>query len=199
VRLKLRWRRSDSFIDFAISDYFAEAPEEIVNMLAETIFTRIYDGNIDYPEGFCDWLTGPEFIALNRDRFLGRCKVLPAYREKHHSLQRAYEDLLDKRLIDEIPGLVLRWTDAEDAQPKGRSSALMRAVVMPTYMDTDTISDEAFEFNLFRLLLTVVSRFGEDPMINKMEIDRRISEYPESGRLAFEIENNIPVNVCGGF
>lgn len=199
TELKVRWRRSDSFIDFAISDYFSEAPEGIVEMLAETLFERIYQGMGDYPEEFCEWVTSDGFIEMNRGKYLERCGALDGYVEEHHSLRKAYEDLVDIGYIDEIPGLVLRWTDSPVAQPKGMSSVLMRSVIMPTYMDTDAISEDAFEFNLYRLLLNVVAKFGEDPAVNKMRIDRKIAEYPDCGRLTIEIENSIPIAVYGGF
>ena len=197
--LKVRWMRCAHQIEFTVTDYLSQAPEEIVEELAKTLLTRIYIGSDEtYSDAFADWVTSEEFVRLNRDTYLERCKVLSSdFESKHHDLQETYENLVSKGLIEEIPGLSLKWTDNRSIEPLGVSSVLMRSIVVPTYMDNENIPDDLFEFNLFRLLTNIEMDFKIDPMERKMLTEEKIASYPDSRRLMDSIEDHRNLAECG--
>ena len=197
--LKVRWQRCAREIGFTVTDYLKEAPEEIVADLARTLLTKIYmEPDESYSDAFVDWITSDEFVRMNRATYLERCSVLSEdFESRHHSLQKAYEDLVSKGLVKEIPGLSLRWTDKRGIEPLGVSSVLMRSVIMPTYMDNDKVPDDVFEFNLFRLLTNIEMDFKIQPLERRMLTEQKMSSYPESERLQGAIEKHKNLASCG--
>lgn len=181
--LKIRWVRCIRRIEFMVTDYLKEAPEDAVKDLAETMFAKIYeDPDTMYSDRFSDWLVSDQFVELNRESYLQRCNVLSKdFRSMFHNLQGTYENLKERGLVRDIPNLSLRWTDDRGVEPMGFSSALMRSVIIPTYMDCKDVPDDVFEYNLFRLLINVEADFKENPMDRKRHCEHRIETYPDAG------------------
>ena len=197
--LKARWRRCGREIEFAVTDYLQEAPEWVVEELARTLLTKIYEDPEEmYSDEFADWVTSDKFVSLNRETYLERCNVLSEdFESIHHDLRRTYEGLVDKGLIKEIPGLSLRWTDNRRIEPLGVSSVLMRSVIVPTYLDSVNVPDDIFEFNLFRLLTNIEMDFKIQPLERKILADARMESYPDSARLMKAIEDKRRLAECG--
>ena len=197
--LKVRWQRCAREINFTVTDYLNEAPEEVIQELARTILTKIYrDSDETYSDTFTDWVTSDEFVKLNRGRYLERCNALSEdFESRFHDLQGTYEELVSKGLIKEIPGLSLRWTDNRRVEPLGVSSVLMRSVIVPTYLDNQKIPDDVFEFNLFRLLTNIETDFKMQPEERKTLTDEKIASYPDSERLLEAIEDRRHLAECG--
>ncbi|MBE6514981.1 MAG: hypothetical protein E7Z69_08195 [Thermoplasmata archaeon] len=98
--MKCRWVRVGRTIEFAVTDYMKEAPEGIVKDLADTLMAKIYgDSDREYSDDFSEWVTGDEFVRLNRDTYLERCGALPDNYRGDRDLRRTYEDLVAKRLV----------------------------------------------------------------------------------------------------
>ena len=188
--MKCRWVRVGRTIEFVVTDYMKEAPEGIVRDLADTLMAKIYgDSDKEYSDDFSEWVTGDEFVRLNRDTYLERCGALPDNYRCDRDLRRTYEDLVAKGLVGEIPGLDLRWTEGDGIDPLGMSSMLMRSVVMPTKLDGDGLPEDVFEFNLFRLLTNVDTDFGIDPMERRILEKVRLASYPDGKRLLRAVED----------
>ena len=188
--LKVRWQRCAHEISFTVTDYLQEAPEEIVMELARTLLIKIYrDPEEMYSDVFTEWVTSNKFVRLNRDTYLQRSNALPEdFESKHHDLQKTYEGLVSSGIIEEIPGLALRWTKDRKTNPLGVSSALMRTVIMPIGMDSSDIAYDVFEFNLFQLLTNIGMDFKLQPLERKELADNMIASYPDSERLMDAIE-----------
>ena len=197
--LKVRWVRGSNFIEFTVTDYLKEAPEKIVEELARTLLNKIYEDSDEmYSDTFADWVTSDEFVRLNRNTYLERCNAMSEdFESKFHNLQETYENLVSKGLIEEIPGLSLRWTDNRRIEPLGVSSVLMRSIIVPIYMDNENIPEDLFEFNLFRLLTNVEMDFKTNPIERKKLTEDKIASYPDSERLLDSIEQHKNLAECG--
>ena len=183
--MKMTWIRTYKSIDIKVTDYLDDAPEDVITGLAWNLFSKITGSSDDgYPEEVSEWLGSEECIRLNLGKYLERTHALP---EDHkgvcHDLQGTYENLVAKGIAKEIPNLTLRWTDVRSRHWTGSSSAVMKTVIIPTHMDSPEVPDDLFEFNLFRLLLTLEVDFTMgNPEKEKYRIERMAS-YPDSKRL----------------
>ena len=196
--MKVRWTRTICNIDLRVTDYLKEAPEEIIRGFAEHLMAKIFkEPDIEYPEDFVEWLTSDRFRILNRDTYLQRSNALPTeYRSTFHDLEGTYKGLISKGLLKEIPDLSLRWTAGRCKNPMGASSVLMRSVIVPTYLDTEDLSDKAFEFNLYRLMTNLVIDFGTDPAERRKIAESMLESYPESKELSDILENQVHLASC---
>lgn len=67
---KLKWTRSYKWISFEVSDYLRNAPEHVMQSLAETVFAKI--GGQDktgYSEEVCEYFSSERFLRDNRTSF----------------------------------------------------------------------------------------------------------------------------------
>ena len=70
---KLKWTRSYRWISFEVSDYLRNAPENVIQSLAETVFARIRgEDRTAYSEEVCDYLNSREFLEENQGMYLKR-------------------------------------------------------------------------------------------------------------------------------
>lgn len=136
--LKVAWRRMGSWIDFWISDYLRNAPEDVLESLARMIYGRIRDyGKTPYSDELIEYVTDRGFIEENREMFLSRiCGISPGPMGRHVDLTGSYIRLLDRGLVEPEEDLVLRWSALTDNDMTGRSSALMKTVCMNRRLDS---------------------------------------------------------------
>ena len=70
---KLKWTRSYKWISFEVSDYLRNAPESVMESLAETIFAKMRgDGKTEYSREVCDYLNSDGFLKENQGTYLKR-------------------------------------------------------------------------------------------------------------------------------
>ena len=69
---KLKWTRSYKWISFEVNDYLKNAPEHVMESLAETIFAKIRgEDGASYSKKVCDYLNPQEFSTKTRSSTLG--------------------------------------------------------------------------------------------------------------------------------
>ena len=130
---KLRWTRSYKWISFEVSDYLRNAPENVMQSLAETVFARIRgEDRTAYSEEVCDYLNSREFLEGNQGMYLKRFRgISETAHGESVDLLDCYRRLAERGLVEYDPDLVIRWSSVGDRSRKvGRSSVLMRTVVM---------------------------------------------------------------------
>lgn len=59
----IRWQRSFSWACFRVSDYLEGAPEEVIYMLADTIFSKIKGKDSALMPEFIAYVRAPGFVA----------------------------------------------------------------------------------------------------------------------------------------
>ena len=116
-----------------MSDYLRNAPENVMQSLAKTVFARIGgEDRTAYSEEVCDYLNSREFLEENQGLFLKRFRgISETARGESVDLLDCYRRLAERGLVEYDPDLVIRWNSIGDRSRKvGRSSVLMRTVVI---------------------------------------------------------------------
>jgi hypothetical protein len=178
--VKVRWVRQAKIISFTVTDYLEDAPEEVIEDIARRIMCRIRSDDCpQYSDTTNQYFTSQEFVERNQTTYLERKSFLSeGSKGKHRDIQDSYERLMSAGLVDEINGLALRWTDCELESENGLSSLLMKVVLVPSYLDSMDVSDEIFDYNLYRLLVNIIVDFGINPDDRRRMVDDMIASYP---------------------
>ena len=160
---KLKWTRSYKWISFEVSDYLRNAPEHVMESLAETIFAKIRgEDGVPYSEEVCDYLNSDGFLKENQGMYLKRFRgISGTARGESVDLLDCYRRLTEKGLVEHDPRLVIRWSCSGDRSGKvGRSSVLMRTIVMNPALDSEDVSEEALDYALYSQICHVNLEFG---------------------------------------
>ena len=179
---KLRWTRSYRWISFEVSDYLRNAPEHVMQSLAETVFARIRgDDGVAYSEEVCDYLNSGEFLEENQGLFLKRFRGISVSTQGENvDLQDCYRRLTEAGLVEYDSKLVIRWSGRQDRSRKvGRSSVLMRTIVMNPILDSEDISEDTLDYALYSQICHVNLGFGPTRENDAGRYEEMLAEYPE--------------------
>lgn len=158
---RIKWSRTERWASFAVSDYIKDAPEEIVEGIAETLMSKIRGENRTYPEDVKDWMGSKEFIKLNRGTYLSRCrKSSECSAGEERDIECAYDRLVERGLVERDPWIVMRW-EKTLGKRAANSSVLMKTILVNDKLDTKKISDEAFDYMLYTQIAHL--NLGFDP------------------------------------
>ena len=177
---KLKWTRSYKWISFEVSDYLRNAPEHVMQSLAETVFARIRgDDGVSYSEEVCDYLNSSEFLEENQGLFLKRFRGISISTQGENvDLQDSYRRLTESGLVEYDPKLVIRWSNRQDKSRKvGRSSVLMRTIVMNSELDSGDISEETLDYALYSQICRVNLGFGPNKDGDSERYETMLSNY----------------------
>ena len=178
--LKVRWCRTVNNASFTVSDYLQEAPIEVVEGIARTIFSKIRaEEETEYPDCTKEWLTSDEFRELNQGKYIERSRDIGDVENADDSiLWDAYYRLVDAGLIKEINGLKLFWSKDESISKAGQSSCLMRVVIMNKRLLKDEVPKEVLDYCLLHEVANIDIDFGIDILERKKEIADIMAECP---------------------
>ena len=157
--------------------------------LAETVFARIRgEDRTAYSEEVCDYLNSNEFLEENQGLFLKRFRgISETARGESVDLLDCYRRLAERGLVEYDPDLVIRWNNVEDRSRKvGRSSVLMRTIVMNPALDSEDITEEALDYALYSQICHVNLGFGPTREDDAERYGAMLDRYP--GRVQAETE-----------
>ncbi len=132
---KLKWTRSYKWISFEVSDYLRNAPQNVIESLAETIYAKIGGAEkTPYSENVCEYLNSERFLRDNQDLSLKRFRgISQTPCGENVDLTEAYIRLVVSGLVERDPRLVIRWG------PSSRSD--MRILTMEwTFSERESIA-----------------------------------------------------------
>ena len=184
---KLKWTRSYKWINFEVSDYLRNAPENVIGSLAETIYAKIGGAErTEYSQDVCDYLNSEEFLRENQNLFIKRFRGLsPTARGNDVDLEESYRRLTEKGLVKNDPRIVIRWT--EDGRSRiGISSVLMKTIAMNNKLDDNGLSENAIDYALYSQICHVNLGFGATRDDDPERYEAMLSDYP--GRREAETE-----------
>ncbi len=157
---KLKWSRSMKWIEFQVSDYLEDAPEDVIRGLAKTIFAKIRGQDSDYPEEVREWMTAPEFVENHRPTYLKRFIGISEGTEgKHIDLAECYERLIESGLLERDDSLCIRWNRQNNMIP-GKCSVLMRVVAINDKLDREDMYEDAIDYALYSEICKVNQGYG---------------------------------------
>lgn len=189
---KLKWTRSYKWISFEVSDYLRNAPQNVIESLAETVFAKI--GGQDktgYSEEVCEYLSSERFLRDNQDLFLKRFRgISQTPCGENVDLTEVYMRLVDRGLVKRDPGLVIRWGASNKSDSRiGHSSVLMKTIIVNPRLDAEDISENAIDYALYTQICRVNLGFGGDRTGDAERFNEMISRYPDRNRCENELES----------
>ena len=193
---KLKWTRSYKWISFEVSDYLRNAPQNVIESLAETVFAKI--GGQDktgYSEEVCEYLSSERFLRDNQELFLKRFRgISQTSCGDNVDLAEVYMRLVDRELIEKDPNLVIRWGASNKSDSRiGHSSVLMKTIIVNPKLDTEEISENALDYALYSQICMVNMGFGTTREGIAERYDAILSEYPRKEEAKIEL-NRMGIN-----
>lgn len=186
---KLKWTRSYRWISFEVSDYLRNAPENVMESLAETVFAKIHgEGKSEYSQEVCDYLNSDGFLKENQGIYLKRYRgVTDSPCGEKVDLKDSYRRLVESGLIEDDQRIAIRWSRTEDRSRKvGRSSVLMRTIVMNPVLDTDGVPEDVLDYALYTQICHVNLGFGPSRDGDAERYESMLEAHP--GRTRAEAE-----------
>ena len=179
---KLKWTRSYRWISFEVSDYLRNAPEGVMESLAETIFAKMRgEGRTEYSQEVCDYLNSDGFLKENQETYLKRFRgISESACGENVDLMDSYRRLVDNGLIEDDRNLIIRWIDGKDRSIKvGKASVLMRTTLLSPVLDSKEISENAIDYALYTQICHVNLGFGPGGGNDAERYEAMLAAYPE--------------------
>ena len=187
---KLKWTRSYKWISFEVSDYLRNAPQNVIESLAETIYAKIGgQDRTSYSEEVCEYLNSERFLRDNQDLFLKRFKgISQTPCGENVDLTEVYTRLVDRGLVKRDPSLVIRWGASNRTDCRiGHSSVLMKTIIVNPKLDTEDISENALDFALYTQICRVNLGFGNNREEDPERFETMLSAYPDRTQVMQEL------------
>ena len=186
---KLKWTRSYKWISFEVSDYLRNAPEGVMESLAETIFAKMRgEGKTEYSREVCDYLNSDGFLKENQGTYLRRYRgVTDSPRGESIDLMDSYRRLVESGLVEDDPRIAIRWSGTDIRRSVGRSSVLMRTVIVNPALDTDAIPEDVLDYALYTLICRVNLGFGPSRDGDAERYEAMLEANPGRARAEAEI------------
>ena len=131
--------------------------------LAETIFAKMRgEGRTKYSQEVCDYLNSDVFLDENQEIYLRRYRgVTDSPCGENVDLKNSYRRLVESGLVEDDPRIVIRWSNTEDRNGRiGRTSVLMRTVIMNPALDSEDVPEEVLDYALYTQICRVNLGFG---------------------------------------
>ena len=179
--LKVSWIRTGTWIDIWLSDYLEDAPKEVLESVAETVFRRICIHTKEpYSDELVEYVTGELFLEKNRPIYLSRISgVSKGTKGRHHDLMNSYQRLVRDGMIEYDPDIVIRWAPLWDGKSVGQSSVLMKTVCLNRRLDCIYVPDDLIDFALYSQLVFVNEGFDDDPSEKINNAKKIVQDLPE--------------------
>ena len=182
---KVKWTRSYKWADFQVSDYLQDAPSEVIDGLADTLFSKIAGMEAKpYSDEMTDWITSKEFtrnkqpVYIRRSRNITRSPV-GEYKDLKESLDR----LKSMGLVPDDANPFITWTKEPLPASVGYCSTLMDAIVISSVFDSDSISDYVLDYVVYHEHLITRdgwARFGKGEDFDIYDEERKFPKWSEA-------------------
>ena len=177
--LKIKWFRSYKWAEFTVSDYLKDAPENVIEGIARTIFSKIKGTDESYSDEVIEWLTSDEFVDSMQPTYISRDRRIGSPIGEHKNLQEALDRLKEKGLIKtDLNRTKLFWSIKTKEEKPAWSSTLMRTVTVNKSLDSDDVPEEVLDYVLLNQIAFIECDFGMDPMDRQKTIEERVQKYP---------------------
>ena len=174
---KVRWQRSYKWAIFTVSDYLDRAPDDVLENLAEVLFSKITGQDAEYGDVFLRYVTDKELMRTNRKDFLKRSRNLTKKSiGDYHDLNDCVNRLRDQRLIPDDIECVLTWDNSGREKAAG-VSVLQGVVWVSKALDQKGIPEYVLDYCVFYMMCYLELGFNPGP---DMEYDHRrlIAKHP---------------------
>ncbi|MBO4798733.1 MAG: hypothetical protein J5494_08215 [Candidatus Methanomethylophilaceae archaeon] len=188
--MKVKWIRCGKTINFFVSDYLSDAPRNVLESMARTIVSKICAcGDADYSPELIEWLTSDEFPRKKQGIYLSRRPtVIPAPEFEYKDPRESCRRIADAGLVREDDGMCVCWDTDVKYGYAGRYSVLMKVAGIAKGLDTDEISDEAFDLAVYSVILHIAMGFSPASPERAAEYEKRLDLFPQREILEEELK-----------
>ncbi len=182
---KVRWQRSYKWAEFKVSDYLADAPEEVIRGLSTSIFSRIMGtGEESYSKEMCLWVTAPGFAESKQSVYIRRSRnIMRSHQGEFKDLTESYNRLIGMGLVKEDPMLCFSWTKEPSIRKVGTCSVLMKVITISKQLDTDMIPNFVLDYCLYHELCHIIIGFdptGKGHGVDFAALESKFSQQSEA-------------------
>jgi hypothetical protein len=174
---KIKWRRSCGWAEFDVSDYVLDAPKDVMEGLAETIFSRILrKPRKEYPKPMLDWITSDEFLRTKQPLYVARARDIKRTAVGDHvNLYESYIRLSDMGLVNFDEDMVITWTKYPFTKRLGHCSVLMKVVMISSFLDSPDVPTCVSDYALYHELIHISKGF--DPFGQRHGVEFHVLEH----------------------
>ncbi|MDD4185290.1 MAG: hypothetical protein PHX75_01435 [Candidatus Methanomethylophilaceae archaeon] len=182
---KVRWQRSYKWASFKVSDYMMDAPGEVIEALARTLFGKIAGKeDVPYSEEMIAWSTSKDFVKYKQPVYLRRSRGLTrspkgVVRDLEDSMSR----LVDAGLAEADPDLVLTWMKEKNLRKVGYCSVLMKVIVISPAFDNAEVPEFVLDYVVYHEYLHAsggMKVFGRPHDLDFREDEVKFPRYREA-------------------
>lgn len=183
-QFKVQWQRSYNWIAFRISDYMADAPEDVVESLAESIFEKIAGKIGQYSDAMRDWVLADEFSISKRPTFIKRGRYLTeTSKGEYIDLEDSIDRLVTKGIIPEDHNIRAVWNRDTRTDMAATFSVLMRTVMVSSALDDPDIPDDVLDYVIYHQYLHIsegAKTFGTEEEPHTREEEMKYDGYRDA-------------------
>ena len=187
---KMKWTRTYNWISFEVSDYLRNAPENVIQSLAETIFAKIRgEDRTMYSEEVCEYLNSEKFLKDNQNLYLRRLKgISQTPSGQNVDLMESYLRLIDKGYTERNPNLVIRWGAPNSRDNRiGHTSVLMKTVVMNPKLDNEDVEENVLDYALYTQICHTNLRFSPNREEDAKRYELMLADYPDGEKTRLKL------------
>lgn len=172
---KLRWTRSYKWIEFGVSDYLADAPEDVIEALMDTVFRKIRgDACAPYPEPVVRYITAPGFVERHQPTFLRRFRTLDmtAIGWVQESVERI------RAMGLEVPEDIAFGVDraVRDRAQAGKASVLMKVAAMNHRVES--LPEAARDYAVWAQVAYIAMGFNPTGERRQEQYEALLNQFP---------------------
>jgi len=182
---KVRWQRSYKWASFKVSDYLMDAPEEVIEALARTLFGKIAGKHdVPYSEEMIAWATSKDFVKYKQPVYLRRSRgITKSPKGEVRDLEESMARLVNAGLAEKDPDLVLTWTKEKNIRKVGYCSVLMKVIAISSVFDNGEIPEFVLDHVVYHEYLHAsrgMKAFGRAHDLDFREDEIRFPRYKEA-------------------
>ena len=186
---KIKWRRTYRWIEFDISDFLMDVPENVFSGILEYTFRKIVGKDAKYPKEVSEYLSSDAFVDMAQPIYIERRrKVSEGPEGENRNLMDSYRRLINMGLVKDDPRIVLRWDEALK-KGIGNASVLMRFAQINRNLDSSEISDNAFDYAVYSRIAHIQCGFGIQGPIRTEIFEQMLDRYPGRNQAIGELHN----------
>lgn len=177
--VKVKWIRTMRSIEMHVTDYLAEAPENVLRGIAECIFGKIKGNDTDYSDDVVEWLTSDEILAENQDTYIARNKMIDTDEGRYKNLEESLDRLKEKKLLNTDTSKVkIFWSADKDWIQAGSSSNLMKTVIINKRFDSDDVDNDVLDLVVLKYVCYATSNFKDSKDERAEKLESKVGQYP---------------------
>ena len=182
---KVKWTRSYKWADFQVSDYLMDAPQKVIEGLAETLFSRITGAeDRSYTPEMTAWITSPDFRRNKQPIYVRRSRnITRSPKGQNRDLEESLGRLKSMGLVGEEETPYLTWTKDDLSSTVGYCSTLMDTIVISSAFDSDCIPDCVVDFALYHEYLITRdgwANFGKEEPFDFRAEEKKFPKWKEA-------------------